>query len=72
MNWTLRIISRTCRVHFGSEDSVDTIDATEPVSQFTFILSAFALNGTWLGFHEWQKQFQLCGIHSEEGGLWRK
>jgi meckelin len=51
---------------------VDTIDATEPVSQFTFILSAFALNGTWLGFHEWQKQFQLCGIHSEEGGLWRK
>lgn len=59
-------------MHFGSGDKADTVENTSPVSQFTFILSAYALNGTWLGFHEWEKQFQLCGIHTEEGGLWRK
>jgi len=50
---------------------VNTIESSEPVSQLSFILSAYALNGTWLGFHEWQKQFQLCGINSDEGALWR-
>lgn len=59
------------RVHFGS-GGADTIASGEPVSQFTFILSAYALNGTWLGFYEWIRDFQLCGIHSVEGGLWRK
>uniref|UniRef100_A0A7S3QKR7 Meckelin n=1 Tax=Dunaliella tertiolecta TaxID=3047 RepID=A0A7S3QKR7_DUNTE len=58
------------KVHFGDGD-VDTIESSEPVSQFTFILSAYAVNGTWLGFHEWQKHFQLCGIHADEGKLWR-
>ncbi|KAF5827901.1 Meckelin [Dunaliella salina] len=58
------------KVHFGDGD-VDTIESSERVTKFTFILSAYALNGTWLGFHEWQKHFQLCGIHTDEGELWR-
>jgi len=50
---------------------VDIIADTEPVNQLTFVLSAYALNGTWLGYQEWLTELQLCGINADEGGLWR-
>lgn len=38
----------------------------------TFILSAYALNGTWLGYNTWSSQFQLCGAPELDGSRWSR
>jgi meckelin len=35
-----------------------------------FVLSAYDINGTWLGMHNWTLQFQVCGARIEEAAKW--
>lgn len=42
------------------------------VSQLTFMLATYALNGTYLGMTHWQKQFQICGADKWESGQWQR
>jgi meckelin len=42
------------------------------VSQLTFILSAFLLNGTWLGYNVWSSELQLCGAPKADGTRWSR
>ncbi|PNH01038.1 hypothetical protein TSOC_013109 [Tetrabaena socialis] len=42
------------------------------VSELTFVLSSFLLNGTWLGFNSWTSQFQLCGAAWDDGSRWTR
>ncbi|KAG2452271.1 hypothetical protein HYH02_003295 [Chlamydomonas schloesseri] len=46
--------------------------ANGQVSVLTFILSAYALNGTWLGYNQWTSQFQLCGAPELDGSRWTR
>ncbi|PNW74089.1 hypothetical protein CHLRE_13g584901v5 [Chlamydomonas reinhardtii] len=46
--------------------------ASGQVSVLTFILSAYALNGTWLGYNTWSSQFQLCGAPELDGSRWSR
>jgi meckelin len=54
-----------CRLQFSDGDI-----STGQVSRLTFILSQYALNGTWLGFTQWTRQLQICGVDKWEGGKW--
>ncbi|KXZ47359.1 hypothetical protein GPECTOR_36g81 [Gonium pectorale] len=40
------------------------------VSMFTFVLSSYLLNGTWLGYSTWTSEFQLCGAPKNDGSRW--
>ena len=46
--------------------------ASSKVSTLTFLLSAYALNGTWLGYTTWTTQFQLCGTPNDDGSRWSR
>eukprot|EP00798_Chlamydomonas_sp_ICE-L_P019884 gene19884-26587_t len=54
----------------------DAIDLTLPtdekqvVSVVQLVLSAYTLNGTWIGYTNFTKQFQLCGADKWEAGNW--
>eukprot|EP00955_Chlamydomonas_euryale_P099981 365253-Chlamydomonas_euryale.AAC.9 len=47
-------------------------DQEQTVSVMTVVLSTYALNGTWLGYTNWTKQFQLCGSQKFEADNWIK
>jgi len=46
--------------------------STQTISVLTIVLSAYALNGTWLGYRNWTKQFQICGTDKTEAANWNK
>jgi meckelin len=37
-----------------------------------FVLSAYDINGTWLGMQSWTLQFQVCGAQIEEAAKWTR
>lgn len=37
-----------------------------------FVLSAYDINGTWLGLHNWTLQFQVCGARVQEASKWTR
>ena len=49
-----------------------TVGNSATISVVTMVLSAFALNGTWLGYRNWTKQFQICGTDMAEAANWNK
>jgi hypothetical protein len=44
-------------------------DADAPLQ---FVLSQYALNGTWLGFANWTVQLQVCGAPLREAAAWNR
>ncbi|CAD7702541.1 unnamed protein product [Ostreobium quekettii] len=42
------------------------------VSLLPFILSAYALNGSWLGYQNLTDQFQICGAWKRHSTSWRR
>jgi len=44
--------------------------SSQVVSQLSFRIARYALNGTFLGWQSFAKQFQLCGAAAEEQDLW--
>lgn len=55
------------RVLFRGDDLTNSRTA-----MLRFVLSAYTLNGTWLGYQQWNKQFQLCGMRKWESSKWQK
>lgn len=47
-------------------------DEQQTISVMTIVLSSYALNGTWLGYTNWTKSFQLCGSQKFEADNWIK
>ncbi len=56
----------------GPVSSTASPSATQTVSMVTLVLSAYTLNGTWLGYRQWTKQFQICGTDKKEADNWNK
>jgi meckelin len=46
--------------------------ASASVSDLVYVLSAYALNGTWLGFKNLTTQFQVCGGSVEKRTTWAR
>jgi len=42
------------------------------VSDLVFVLSTYALNGTWLGFSNWNLEFQACGGRTKDLDNWKR
>jgi hypothetical protein len=40
------------------------------VSELSFVLSVYSINGSWLGYWNWTSQLQLCGAHASESSKW--
>ena len=47
-------------------------DAQQSISELQFVLSTYTLNGTWVGYVNFTKQFQLCGADKWEANNWKK
>eukprot|EP00191_Tetraselmis_sp_GSL018_P009876 CAMPEP_0177615986 /NCGR_PEP_ID=MMETSP0419_2-20121207/23841_1 /TAXON_ID=582737 /ORGANISM="Tetraselmis sp., Strain GSL018" /LENGTH=849 /DNA_ID=CAMNT_0019113867 /DNA_START=777 /DNA_END=3326 /DNA_ORIENTATION=- len=56
------------RVRFGGGGGGS--DSDPIVSKLSFRLARYALNGTFLGWQRFEKQFQLCGGFKAEQDLW--
>jgi len=63
--------SFTARTDLLTQVSFNTQQyAAASVSDLVFVLSAYHLNGTWLGLYNLTTQFQLCGGIHENLGKW--
>ena len=56
-----------CRVTFSGGSQASNV-----VSSLSFVLSTYALNGTWLGLRNFTSQLQLCGAQRPEASAWRR
>lgn len=57
----------TLRIAMGASNLANGVS-----SELNFVLSAYTLNGTWLGFHNLTTQLQMCGADGGEAVKWRK
>lgn len=56
----------------GSIDPSQPNNVLQTISVVTLVLSAYALNGTWIGYQTWTKQFQICGTTKVQAANWNK
>ena len=56
----------------GSIDPNQPNGVVQTVSVVTLVLSAYSLNGTWIGYQNWTKQFQICGTELQQASNWNK
>lgn len=59
-------------MHGGAINPSAAPGDAQAVSVMTLVLSTYAMNGTWLGYRNWTKQFQICGVTKREAGNWNK
>ena len=40
------------------------------VNELTFVLATYTINGSFVGYQNWTKQFQMCGVFKWEASKW--